>query len=307
MRTILSLLLFVSATYVQAQETVERYAFKALINGKIPVEVAFEGRQNDTDWMTAGYIYYPKAKNPAPILIVNYWGEEKPVNRNINDHIIHSRMVEFQPDGEITGMLYLQHTEYDGFNMKKGSWKNPNNGRVLQLSQFEVLDDMPSWWPGTPAVLTAPKRKDWTVFYKLENQYDETGDNDWMDCINISFEAKGKEMPLKFKEELTQGVTSDMEEKLDWIFEKDINFDGIPDLLVSLYVTHNGSSTYMGYVWNPATRQFYRVPEFENMQEVDIDSKTKTISSRIRTTTGMCIDTYKWKNGKLNKISTKNI
>ena len=115
MRTILSLLLFVSATYVQAQETVEHYAFKALLNGKIPVEVAFEGRQNDTDWMTAGYIYYPKAKNPAPI------------------------------------------------------------------------------------------------------------------------------------------------------------------------------------------------PEFENMQEVDIDSKTKTISSRIRTTTGMCIDTYKWKNGKLNKISTKNI
>lgn len=65
--------------------------------------------------------------------------------------------------------------------------------------------------------------------------------------------------------------------------------------------------TYMGYVWNPATRQFYRVPEFENMQEVDIDSKTKTITSRIRTTTGICIDTYKWKNGKLNKISTKNI
>ncbi len=62
-----------------------------------------------------------------------------------------------------------------------------------------------------------------------------------------------------------------------------------------------------GYVWNPATRQFYRVPEFENMQEVDIDSKTKTITSRIRTTTGICIDTYKWKNGKLNKISTKNI
>ena len=34
MRTILSLLLFVSATYVQAQETVERYAFKAMLNGQ---------------------------------------------------------------------------------------------------------------------------------------------------------------------------------------------------------------------------------------------------------------------------------
>ncbi len=37
MRTILYLLLFVSASCVQAQETVERYAFKAMLNGKIPV------------------------------------------------------------------------------------------------------------------------------------------------------------------------------------------------------------------------------------------------------------------------------
>ena len=37
MRTILYLLLFVSVSCVQAQETVERYAFKAMLNGKIPV------------------------------------------------------------------------------------------------------------------------------------------------------------------------------------------------------------------------------------------------------------------------------
>ena len=46
---------------------------------------------------------------------------------------------------------------------------------------------------------------------------------------------------------------------------------------------------------------------FDEIQEPDIDRKTKTITSRARDYQTMYIDTWKWKNGKLKKISTKKL
>ena len=67
------------ALIVAAQEVTENRGFKALLNGKIAVEVFFQTAYNNGEWQTAGYIYYPKAKSPAPILIVRNWGKEKPI------------------------------------------------------------------------------------------------------------------------------------------------------------------------------------------------------------------------------------
>ena len=43
------------------------------------------------------------------------------------------------------------------------------------------------------------------------------------------------------------------------------------------------------------------------MQELDISSNDKTITSAIRDVDDMYYETYKWKNGKLVKVSTKKV
>ena len=51
----------ICALCLSAQVT-ENRGFKALLNGKIAVEVFFQTAYNNGEWQTAGYIYYPKAK-----------------------------------------------------------------------------------------------------------------------------------------------------------------------------------------------------------------------------------------------------
>ena len=66
---IILFLLLLCTSSVMAQ-TYEKHYFKGKLNNKIPVEIAWYTTLNDGDWVTMGYIYYPNAKNPAPILIV---------------------------------------------------------------------------------------------------------------------------------------------------------------------------------------------------------------------------------------------
>ena len=293
------------ALIVAAQEVTENRGFKAVLNEKIAVEVFFQTACTNGEWQTAGYIYYPKAKSPAPILIVENWGNEKQIVSD-EDNVFDRRFVEYQPDGETTGILYLTYAEVEGdFQMLKGSWKNPTTGKVMSLSNFQEMRELPSWWPGSPEIFGAPNRDAWKFLYKLENKYDESGDCEWMDNIHVTFEVNGVEHPLSFDEPLNGAVNSEMEETLNWIDEKDINFDGIPDLMVYLGVTHNAQSLYKAFVWNPITRQFYDVKEFQEIQEPEFDSKAKTITSRARDAGILYTDTFKWKNGKLTKIASK--
>ncbi len=175
----------------------------------------------------------------------------------------------------------------------------------MHLSRFEEMRELPGWWPGAPSVFGAPNRDAWKFLYKLENKYDESGDSEWMDNIHVTFEVNGVEHPLSFDEPLNGAVNSEMEETLNWIDEKDINFDGIPDLMVYLGVTHNAQSLFKAFGWNPVTRQFYDVKEFQEIQEPEFDSKAKTITSRARDAGILYTDTFKWKNGKLTKIASK--
>ena len=278
---------------------------QAVMNGKYAVEVFFQTAHNDGDWQTAGYIYYPKAKKTTPILIAENWGNEDPIVSD-EDNVFDRRFVEYQPDGEMTGIIYLTYAEVEGdFQMLKGSWKNPTTGKVMSLSNFQEMRELPSWWPGSPEIFGAPNRDAWKFLYKLENKYDESGDSEWMDNIHVTFEVNGVEHPLSFDEPLNGAVNSEMEETLNWIDEKDINFDGIPDLMVYLGVTHNAQSLYKAFVWNPITRQFYDVKEFQEIQEPEFDSEAKTITSRARDAGILYTDTFKWKNGKLTKIASK--
>ena len=304
MRSVILTLMMLWAGSAAAQDYAETHGFKAVMNGKIAVEVFFQMDLKDDEWQRAGYIYYPNAKAPAPILIVNNWGDEKPED-NDDDYTYQCRLVEYQPDGEVTGILYLTCAEVEGdFQVIKGSWKNPNTGRVLKLTDFEETRQLPAWWPGTPAVIGAPKREAWTFLYKLADKYDESGDSEWMNTIYVDFVVNDKEQ-FSFEEPLNGAVNSEMEETLDWIIEKDINFDGIPDVLIYLGVTRQAQTLYKAYVWNPVTRQFYEVKEFQEIEEADFDSEAKTITSTARDGETLYIDTYKWKNGKLIKIKSE--
>lgn len=290
MKLVLSIALLVCATCAKAQTTFEHHGFKALLNGKIQVEVAFETALNDGEQITAGYIYYPKAKTPAPILLVKDG----------------DRFVEFQPDGEITGVLSLAYTQTNGtFHIQKGSWKNPTTGKVLQLSKITEMSDLPSWWPGTPAVLTAPGRDAWEFGYHVYNK--ETGASEDMNTINVFFRVNDRYNPLSFEERLSGTFDRGQDEQIEWVSESDINFDGIPDVMVYLGLTPSAQSLYKAFVWNPVTRQFYPVSAFDEIQEPFFDKEKKTITSTARSYTKVYIDMYKWKNGKLNKVSSKEI
>ena len=291
MRKILSLLLMTCATLMHAQASDECRGFKALLNGKISVELAFKTADNQGDIISAGYIYYPKAKSPAPILIVKDG----------------NKFVEYQPDGEITGYIYLTYVEVEGdFQMQKASWNNPTTGRVMPFSNFEEMHEAPSWWPGDPGVLTAPKRDAWKIWYKLYNPYNE--DSEWMEKIEVSFRMnEDEEEKLKITEDLMGAFTSEQEETINWVTEDDINFDGIPDVMVFLGNSPRAQSLYKAFVWNPVTRQFYEIEAFEEIQEPDIDKRTKTITSNVRDVDGLYIDVYKWKNGKLKQVSSKKL
>lgn len=299
---ILSFLLMICATSMQAQDNNEYYGFKAKLNGKIAVGLIYHNEPNGSDWVSAGYIYYPNAKTPAPILIVEDWGKEKHVAPK-EDNVYKTRFVEFQPDGEITGIIYIKYAEVEGdYQVLEAQWKNPTTGKVMKFSDFEELRAKPVWYPGTPAVFSAPKRDAWTFGYRLYNENNE--DSEWLDKIHVSFYVNGQDdSKLDFDDYLNGAVNSEMEEKLDWIEEKDINFDGIPDLLIYVGVTRQAQSLYRAFVWNPVTRQFYEEEEFQMIEEPTFDEQQKTITSYARDGQAMYITTYKWKNGKLKRIS----
>ena len=70
-KTFLLLILFAFIHFpVSAQELNEMKGFKGLLGGKTAVEIVVSDKYNDGEWITAGYCYYPKAKTPAPILVV---------------------------------------------------------------------------------------------------------------------------------------------------------------------------------------------------------------------------------------------
>jgi len=302
----LSLMLTAATLTASAQQHYENRGFKALLNGKTPIEVMFQTTQNqDGEWMTAGYLYYPKAKNPAPILIVEGWYPEKQIVSKDEDETV-SRFTEYQPDGERTGILYVTYVEVEGdFQMRRASWKNPTTGKVLQLSKFEEMRELPSWYPGAPKVLSAATRLEWQT---KERVYSSEGPNsEWLDRIEVDFLERGKKV-FTVKEDMSGAISKDLLTKgWEWVTNEDINFDGTPDVLIYVGMQPNGNTLNKAYVWNPYTRQFYPVPEFDEIQEPDIDRKTKTITSRARDYQNAYIDTFKWKNGKLKRVSSKTL
>lgn len=280
----LALALFGMAITMVAQSEV--HYLKGKLNGKIAFELMYEVKAvSSNDIRTAGYMYYPKAKNPAPILIAG--------NRE--------QLEEYQPDGEITGKLDLSYNKVDGgYQFKSGTWTNPNTGRKLPLTNVEELNDQnPSWYPGKPKTLSAPKREDYSFKYHF------TDEDEYTKNIVVEMYANGEK--LEETKILVSGpVSEEMEKELTWIEETDINFDGIPDLMIYTGITTHAQSMHNAYVWNPTTLQFYYSEGFESLVEPDFDTENKEIRTVVREGYEHAyFEVYKWKNGKLKQISSK--
>ena len=110
------------------------YRLDAKLNGRTPVIIAF---QKDKEGIVAGYIYYPRAKNPAPIMIKGVFV------KGTYD------LSERQPDGSTTGYICLKCDKDQNWS---GSWANPTTHKELKLTDIFFSHEAPKWF--TKSLLT---------------------------------------------------------------------------------------------------------------------------------------------------------
>ena len=95
-------------------------------------------------------------------------------------------------------------------------------------------------------------------------------------------------------------------EAASWVDDKtDINFDGIPDLMVYIGLNAVGrvSEYYAGFVWNDEDKCFAMVLDFDEISNPVMHPDTKTITSTARTdAVEITTWTYAWVDGYLEII-----
>ena len=125
------------------------YRFDAKLDGRIPVNVVF---QKNEAGILAGYIYYPRAKRPAPILIRGSVSQ--------HDGTDHFQLTEYMPDGHVTGEISLRVKldEYYYGRTVEGEWTNPETKTPMTMQGLRFSREMPKWFtksvlPSEPKLL----------------------------------------------------------------------------------------------------------------------------------------------------------
>lgn len=92
------------------------------------------------------------------------------------------------------------------------------------------------------------------------------------------------------------------------IVEDDINFDGIPDLMICLGPTNAfGGFTYDGYVWDKKRHAFVKIENFDEIMDPTFVKKSKTIIGTFRIDNEYDVSTYKLKNNKAVLIQKEHV
>ena len=86
------------------------------------------------------------------------------------------------------------------------------------------------------------------------------------------------------------------------IKEPDINFDGIPDLMISLGSLNGiGDFIYEGYVWDSQTHRFRLIKHFRDIINPEIEPEKNRIMSYDRHDDVIEVSEWSWKVGVLMK------
>lgn len=84
------------------------------------------------------------------------------------------------------------------------------------------------------------------------------------------------------------------------VYEKDINFDGIPDIQISLgFISGYGAELFDAWVWNPKKHIFENVELYSNIVNPEIDAENKRIMSYNHIDDVIEINEWKWVDGQL--------
>jgi hypothetical protein len=131
-KLMLFMAVFMLAMTVKA-DVLGEYSFEGTLGDKIPVKLKF---CINGDGIAVGEIYYPKAKNPAPILVVGGFIDDWGYYLN-----------EYQEDGTITGSMSFKiegEDDADGPHIEEGKWTNPRTGKEFKMknmySNHEMID-----------------------------------------------------------------------------------------------------------------------------------------------------------------------
>lgn len=121
-RTLILMLLacLVIPLHAQTAKITERIAYEGTLDGKTPVRVAFEV---NSDGCAAGDIYYPKAKHPAPILLVGH--------KNGQGYFL----TEYLPDGTETGQVFLTIKK----GKMTGTWNKRYDDKELTFTNMRKI------------------------------------------------------------------------------------------------------------------------------------------------------------------------
>jgi len=130
MRKLISIFVVLMLSVPVGADVLGEYSFVGTLGDKIPVRLKFVV---NGDEIAVGEIYYPKAKNPAPILVVgapmeNGWYYLK----------------EYQSDGTITGIMTFKIDGEDtaaGAYISEGTWTNPKTEKSFPMKHFEINED----------------------------------------------------------------------------------------------------------------------------------------------------------------------
>ena len=145
------------------------------LDGKIPVNMIFQREGN----CVAGYIYYPKAKHPAPIMMIGtvteYEGKD------------YYYLKEYQADGIITGSISLTLKTDIYPQILEGTWTNPKTEKEMTMQEMTFSRDAPKWYTTSLFVPEDPGNigKEYS-FQKWDTMYGS------MMGGRITFKAAGK-------------------------------------------------------------------------------------------------------------------
>jgi hypothetical protein len=152
--------------------------------------------------------------------------------------------------------------------------------------------------------LQAPKRED----YRFKISFGEDSEGYIGRIIVKGYTPQSDSPVTEYEYELVERLAElpSEEEAANYVDDKtDINFDGIPDLMIFIGRNCVGrvSEYYAGYVWDDEDKCFAMVPGFDEISNPVVHADTKTITSTARTNAvEITTWTLAWEGGHLEII-----